>query len=149
MESWDRIDFNQRIIEDFSSRTLAAIPSDCGRLIHIAFLRDLVTGTYRHEGLETIYSGAAVNEALQFCHEQSFRKLLEMPLERQESDLRNCLAGMEGDADQIASRWLELEFYRLLMPLGMPDYLLDLFCSNFRALLELVATEPATSLSVA
>lgn len=149
MESWERFEFNQSLIDDFSSRTLAAIPSDFGRLIHIAFLRDLVTGTYRHEGLEAIYSAAAVNEALQFCHEQSFRKLLEMPLELQESDLRDCLAGMEVDPGEIASRWLEIEFYRLLMPLGMPDYLRDLFCSNFRALLELVATEPARSLSAA
>jgi hypothetical protein len=147
MELWESFEINQRVVDDFSSRTLAAISSDYARLIHIAFLRDLATGTYRHEGLEATYSDAAVNDALKFCHEQSFRRILEMPLEKQEADLRECLRGMEGDADNVASRWLEVEFYRLLVPFGVPDYLRDLFCSNLRALLEVVAAEPVMSLS--
>jgi hypothetical protein len=48
---------------------------------------------------------------------------------------------MEGEPDQIAARWLELEFYRMLMPFGVPEYLRDLFCANLRALLELVVND--------
>ncbi|MGA8269605.1 MAG: hypothetical protein WB787_17735, partial [Candidatus Acidiferrales bacterium] len=80
---------------------------------------------------------------LHYCHEQVFEKLLEMPLERLESDLRDCLAGMEGEPDEIAARWLELEFYRMLMPFGLPEYLRDLFCANLRTLLELVVRDGA------
>jgi len=149
MESWESFEINQRVIDDFSSRTLAAIPGDFARLIHIAMLRDLGSGKYRHEGLEKIYSSAAVDQALQYCHVQAFEKILETSLERQNSDLRYCLGGMEGDAGEIASRWLELGFFRLLMPLGIPECLRDLFCSNLEALLGLIAEERATTLSAA
>ena len=128
MDSWESFELNQPIIDDFCSRTLAAIPSDFGRVIHITLLRDFSSGIYFHE-------------ALHYCHEQVFQKLLEMPLERLESDLRDCFAGMEGQPDQIAARWLELEFYRMLMPFGVPEYLRDLFRANLRALLELVVND--------
>jgi hypothetical protein len=149
MDSWERFELNQPIVDDFCSRTLAEIPSDFGRLIHITLLRDFSSGKYCHDGLETIYSGSSVDEALHYCHEQVFQKVLEMPLERLESDLRNCFAGMEGEPDEIAARWLELEIFRMLMPYGLPEYLRDLFCANLRALLELVVTDEAMVASIA
>ena len=148
MESLERFHQNQRIIDDFASNTLAAISTDFGRLVHIATLRDLVSGDYKHDGLEATYSSAAVNEALLYCHEEIFQKILEIPLERQERLLRRWFAGLEGEAPDIANRWLELEVYRMLIPLGTPEYLRDLFCSNFRLLLSLVAVE-ATAVPVA
>jgi hypothetical protein len=141
METLERFQQNQRVIEDFASRTLAAIPCEFGRLVHISTLRDLASGQYRHEGLAIIYSETAVHHALAYCHEQLFCRILEMPLERQEQDLARCLAGMEGPTNETAARWLELESYRLLIPLGISDYLRDLFCSNMRALLGLLAAQ--------
>lgn len=149
MDSWESFEPNQPIVDDFCSRTLSAIPSDFGRLIHITLLRDFSSGKYSHEGLETLYSVAGVDDALHYCHEQVFQKLLETPLERLESDLRDCLERMEGEPDQIAARWLELEFYRMFMPFGMPEYLRDLFCANLRALLELVVRDEAMVRSAA
>jgi len=149
MESLERFHQSQRIIEDFSSTTLAAIPSDFGRLVHIATLRDLISGQYKHEGLEALYSGPAVHEALYFCHEEIFQKILEIPLERQERLLRSFFAGLEGDSSEIAGRWLELDVYRMLVPLGTPEYLRDLFYSNFRLLLDLVSTEATAGVPAA
>jgi hypothetical protein len=142
MESLERFHQYQRIIDDFTSNTLAAIPGDFGRLIHIATLRDLISGQYKHEGLEALYSAPAVHEALLFCHEQIFQRILETPLERQERLFRDWLSGLQGDSSEIAARWKELEVYRMLIPLGIPEYLRDLFCSDFRMLLELVCSEP-------
>ena len=50
---------------------------------------------------------------------------------------------MEGFVRETARNWLELEFYRVLVPLSTPAYLRDLFCSNVRMLLLLVIGEPA------
>ena len=139
METLERFQQNERLIEDFTSRTLAAIPGNMGRLLHVSLLRDPATGQYRHDGLAALYSEAAVHQALSYCHEELFSKVLETPLESQEWDLRVCLAGMEGNLSEIAARWIELEYYRLMVPLGVPTYLRDLFQSNLRTLLELMA----------
>ena len=93
MESLERFHQSQRVIDDFTSTTLAAIPSDFGRLVHIATLRDLISGQYKHEGLEALYSAPAVHEALYYCHEEIFQKILEIPLERQERLLRSFFGG--------------------------------------------------------
>ena len=139
MESLERFHQYQRIIDDFTATTLAAIPGDFGRLVYIATLRDMISGQYRHEGLEALYSAPAVHEALLYCHEEIFQKILETPLERQERRLLGWFAELEGDRTEIAGRWLELEVYRMLIPIGTPEYLRDLFCSNFRFLLDLVS----------
>jgi hypothetical protein len=140
METLERFQQNQRIIEDFTSRTLMAIRSEYGRLIHISLLRDLSTGQYQHDGLATLYSAPAVQEALNYCHEELFMRILETPLEQQESDLRISLSGMQGSLAETAAMWLELDFHRLLVPLGVPGYLRDLFSSNLRVLLQLIVT---------
>jgi len=143
VETLERFQQNQRIIEDFTTRTLEAFPSDFARLLYISSLRDLASGQYHHEGLAAIYPLQAVQEALAYCHEELFAKLLETPLEQQEWDLRACLATLRGDFWGVVARWQELESYRLLLPEGVPAYLHDLFCSNLRALLALMAEEHA------
>ncbi len=109
----------------------------------MATLRDLATGRYRHEGLERIYSETSVHQALGICHEELFEKILETSLERQSGELRNCLEGFGEPVKEIAARWQEHEFYRLLIPSGVPGYLRDLFCSNQSALLTLIANGEA------
>lgn len=132
---------NRRIIEDFTSNTLAAISGDFARLVYLSILRDLSDGTYHHDGLTAIYPAEAVQQALERCHEELFTRILETPLDQQETDLRGCLQKMSSSLGETAQRWEELEFYRVLLPTGVPGYLKDLFCSNVRALLEWISAE--------
>lgn len=141
MESLERFAQNQRVVEDFTSQWLAAIPSDIGRLLHVALLRNVSSGRYRQPILEEVYSEAAVDQALLYCHEELFEKVLELSLEREEADLRTCLAGMDSPAAEVAGRWLEVEIFRLFVPPATPRYLRDLLCSNLRILLGLIAAE--------
>jgi hypothetical protein len=144
VETLERFQQNRKVIEDFTVRTLAAIPGVYARLAYMASLRDAASGRYQHEGLEADYPEQAVQQALQHCHEELFARTLETPLEQQESDLRTCLGCFEGDFRNVVARWQELEFYRLLVPTGMPAYLQKLFCSNLRALLGLFDEERAS-----
>lgn len=141
MEALDEFHQNHRVIEDFASTTLAGIPGDLCRLLHVATLRDMGTGRYHHAGLETIYSEPAVHQALWLCHQELFERILETSLERQEVELRKCLEGLDGRTGEIARRWQEHEFYRVLIPSGVPSYLRELFCSNIGVLLDLIAEE--------
>jgi hypothetical protein len=141
LETLGRFQQNQRVIEDFTARTLAAIPSDYGRLFYVASLRDPETHRYVHEGLTTIYPEAAVQQALEHCHSELFCKVLETPLERQEWDLRACLGALDYDLRHIVAEWQKPGAYLGMIPLGLPPYLGELFCSNLRLLLEVFADE--------
>ncbi|MGA8143851.1 MAG: hypothetical protein WB987_08195 [Candidatus Acidiferrales bacterium] len=143
MESLERFAQNQLIIEEYVSGWLAEISSDFGRLAHVAMLRDVTAGRYHHPALEKSYSEEAVHQALLYCHEELFARVLEMPLELQEWDLRMHFAGLNTPVGEIAFRWLELEYCRSFVPLGTPRYLRNLFLSNTRLLLSFLVNEHA------
>ena len=147
MRTLTQLQQNRRVVQDFTLTTLAGIPGQFARLTYIASLRDLSTGRYEHAGLAALYPDEALQQALQLCHEQIFERVLESPLSSQEEDLRACLAGMEGGLAGTVAHWRGLEAYRVLVPEAVPDYLKDLFCSNLRALLEILEEErsPARS----
>jgi hypothetical protein len=140
MRGLTQLQQNRRIVQDFTMTTLAAIPSLYGRLTYLASLRDLSSGRYNHEGLAALYPDAAIQEALQLCHEQIFERILENPLDQQEQDLRKCLEAMDSGVTTTVDHWRRLEAYRVLLPEDAPGYLRDLFCSNLRALLEILQT---------
>jgi hypothetical protein len=137
----------QPVVRDFTATTLAAIPNVFGRLIYIASLRDLSSGRYEHSGLAAVYSPDAVQEALRFCHQEIFSRVLEMPLSVQEQDLTECLDNMPGSLEETVAHWRQLESYRVLPPEDAPDYLRELFFSNLRALLEILDLSRPTTRS--
>jgi len=140
VESFERFQQSRTVIEDFSSKTLAAIPSDFGRLYYISSLKDSATGRYEHDGLMNVYSESSVQAALTHCHEEMFSRILETPLWEQESDLRRCLDSAGDKFWDVVENWRESRHFRIMCPEGLPDYLHDLFCSNVGALLAILSS---------
>ena len=149
MRTLTQLQQNRRVIQDFTLTTLAGIPGLFARLSYVSSLRDLSSGRYEHAGLAALYPDEALQQALQVCHEQVFEKVLEMPLSGQQEDLRACLAGMSGGLCAAVSHWRRMESYRVLVPTQSPDYLKELFCSNLRALLEILQEECSPARSTA
>jgi hypothetical protein len=149
VESLERFAQNRRIIEQFAAYWLASVPSDLERLHHVAFLRHVSSGRYSHSGLRGTFSEPAIHQALSYCHEELFDKVLEKTLQDQERDFRSMFSSIDSPAFEIASRWLELEHYRTLVPLGTPAYLRDLFFSNTRVILNLIVSERALASTAA
>jgi len=145
MGSWGSLDRNRKLTEDLTERTLAAISSEYGRLIYLASLRDLASGTYRHEGLEALYPAGSVQEALLQAHREVCSRILEMPLATQETDLLSCWKGFDVEAEGLIGNLKESEAYRTLMPFGLPDYMRTLFCSNIETLLSVFESDRVTS----
>jgi hypothetical protein len=139
---------NRRIIQDFTQTTLAGIPGEFSKLTYMASLRDLSSGRYEHAGLAALYPDEAIQQALNLCHEQIFERVLESPLARQEADLKGCLEHMTGGLWGALEHWCRMEAYRVLMPERAPVYLKELFCSNLRALLEILQEECSTARSI-
>jgi len=132
---------SRAVIEDFSCRTLAAIPSDFGRLYYLSSLRDSASGRYVHDGLTSLYSDGAVQTGLAHCHEQLFSRILEMPLREQGRDLSACLDSAGKQGWDLVRKLKERENLQGMCPHGSPDYLHDLFRSNVSALLAVVAAD--------
>lgn len=143
MESLESYQQTRQVVEDVTARTLAAIPTEFGKLLYLSSLRDISTGDYVHEGLVARYSREAVQQALGYCHQELFLRVLEMPLEQQEWDLRACLEGLEGEFWGKLRRWRETEFYRLLIPADSPEYLREIFLANVGAVLDVALEERA------
>lgn len=141
MPTMTQLQQNRRIIQDFTMTTLAEISNVFSRLAYMASLRDLSSGRYEHAGLAAMYSDEAIQQSLQLCHEQIFEKVLETKLEAQAADLRECLGRMPGGLCSTVAHWERMEAYRVLMPERAPGYLKELFCSNLRALLEILQEE--------
>lgn len=141
MEDLNEFQQTRAVSEDFTRNTLSQIPGEVSRLLHIATLRDLASGRYRHDGLAALYSEEAVDQALRLCHEQLFERILESPLEHQETELRQCLLCFDVRVGDIAARWKQHEFYKCFIPADVPVYLRQLFCSNFGTVLGLLAEE--------
>lgn len=140
MESLARFHQSRAVIEDFSSRTLAAIPSDFGRLCYISSLRHSATRRYEHDGLLRLYSESSVQEALSNCHEEMFSRILETPLREQAHDLRRCMAAAGHTVEDLSRTCRTDPSFRTMCPDGLPDYLHELFCSNMGALLAIIAS---------
>lgn len=141
MPTMTQLQQNRRIIQDFTMTTLAEISNVFSRLAYMASLRDLSSGRYEHAGLAAMYPDEAIQQSLQLCHEQIFEKVLETKLEVQAADLRECLERMPGGLCSTVAHWERMEAYRVLMPERAPGYLKELFCSNLRALLEILQEE--------
>jgi hypothetical protein len=140
MESLERFQQSRRVVEDFTRRSLSAIPNVYGRLIYISSLRE-DDDRYRHDGLASLYSDRAVQLALEHCHEELFAQVLETPLSQQELELRSSLAALEGGLGENLPLWRNRRRYEELEPRGLPGYLYDLFASNVRLLLEMIDAE--------
>ena len=143
MANWDNLLANRKLMKDLSERTLAHVPCEFGKLTYLTSLRDLGSGRYSHAGLEALYPEKAVQETLLQAHREIFMRVLEMPLEKQEADLALCLRAFEGDFLETIRLWRELEFYRSMIPSGLPQYVRTLFCSNVTTLLGILETDVA------
>ncbi len=144
MESFDGYHRSRCVFEDFTSRTLAVIPSDFGRLCYVSSLKDSLTGRYQHDGLMDVYSEDSVQEALGQCHEELFSRILETPLPEQERDLRKCFDMNSDRLSSFVDGWLKDKSFQVMCPEGLPTYLKDLFCSNLAALLAICSSQRVT-----
>jgi hypothetical protein len=149
VEPFERFAQYKCTIEDCLSHWLAEFDSDIGRLVFVSKLRDVSSARYYHPGLEETCSQPAVHQALLYCHEELFEKVLGHSLELLEWDLRMFFAGIDAPPDEIAARWLELDFFHTFLPLGVPSYLRGLFLSNMAVALKLIAAGRVTGQTAA
>jgi len=141
----DRLQLHRQILYDLSVHSLESMGGMYERLAYVANLRDPSTGIYSHERLCAVFGAEGVGQALADCHEELFERLLESPLAMQEEDLLSYLDLLPGSRKAHLRECPEKA--RAWIPPQAPDYLKKLFCSNLRALCELLQEKKPTARS--
>jgi len=77
--------------EDLLEQIVEEIPTVFGRLVYLAAMRDLESGTYRHPILNQLLPGNEVDRLLRAAHGRIFRLWLEFNLRQQQGDLTRHL----------------------------------------------------------
>jgi len=133
---------HRQILFDLTANYLEPLNSSYQRLGYLFSLRDPSSGRYQHDRLAAVYGLEQVDQVLAHCHEEVFERLLEMPLNSQENDLRRHLSSLPGSFEENVN--LCRETAKHWVPPQAPTYLRELFCSNLNALLELLLDHKPT-----
>jgi hypothetical protein len=131
-------------LADLCKHTLSRVPTMCGRLIYLATLRDLNSGTYRHHGLITAFGRDEAVRALRESHNAAFQGWLQLTLAEKNEDLRDYLRALEEPQEEIVQHWLKSGIYRSYVPASAMKPETDLFCRDLETLLELLRNEAIT-----
>jgi hypothetical protein len=132
----------RQILFDVTANYLEPLNSCFERLAFLCSLRDATSGKYVHEGLAAHYGVEAVDEVLGNCHEEVFERLLETRLAFQQEELRKYLSSLQGSLEENVKQCQEASCKWI--PPQAPSYLTELFCSNLKALLELLQDRKST-----
>src|SRR5580700_7282592 len=124
-------------LADLCKHTLSRIPTVSGRLIYLATLRDLHSGTYRHHGLITSFGRDEAVRALRESHQAAFQSWLSLSLAEKNSDLRDYLMSLDESEDEVIEHWARSAVYRTYVPASAIKAETDLFCRDLEILLEL------------
>jgi hypothetical protein len=128
-------------LADLCKHTLSRIPTTSGRLVYLATLRDVNSGTYRHHGLITAFGRDEAVRALRQSHQATFQSWLQMSLAEKNDDLREYLAALEDSPEEVAEYWLQSRVYRSYVPASSLEAETDFFCQDLEMLLELIKNE--------
>lgn len=131
----------QRAMLDVWKRTLDQIPTQFGRLVYLAELRNDNSGRYQHFGLAQLYGEDESNRVLRSSHEKVFGEWLTYSLEGQRADLEAYFDGLEDDCATVLQTWGALEPYVKLPPEAAGDAERLLFSSDLEIILELIRRE--------
>jgi hypothetical protein len=128
-------------LADLCKHTLSRIPTLSGRLIYLASLRDLHSGTYRHHGLITAFGRDEAVKALRESHQAAFHGWLKLSMAEKNEDLRDYLMSLDDPAEEIVRHWLQSGVYRSYVPASAMKPEADLFCQDLETLLTLVQND--------
>jgi len=128
-------------LADLCKNTLSRIPTVSGRLVYLATLRDINSGTYRHHGLITTFGRDEAVRALRESHQAIFQSWLNLTLAEKNEDLRDYLRALDDPQDEVVDHWLQADIYRSYVPASAMQPEMELFCKDLKILLELLRNE--------
>lgn len=128
-------------LADLCKHTLSRIPTLSGRLVYLATLRDVNSGTYKHHGLATAFGRDEAVRALRDSHQAAFQGWLNLSLAEKNEDLAEYLRALDDPQEEVAEHWLRSGVYRTYVPASAREMETELFCRDLETLLHLLKNE--------
>jgi len=128
-------------LADLCKHTLSRIPTLTGRLVYLATLRDVNSGTYRHHGLAAAFGRDEAVRALKESHQAAFQGWLNLTLAEKNEDLRDYLIALDDPMDVVVQHWLHSRVYRSYVPATARLAETELFCRDLETLLQLLKND--------
>ena len=128
-------------LADLCKHTLSHIPTMCGRLIYLATLRDVNSGTYRHHGLATAFGREEAVRALRESHQATFQGWLKLSMAEKNEDLKDYLIALDDPMEDVMEHWLQSGVYRGYVPPLAREAESELFCRDLETLLKLMRND--------
>jgi hypothetical protein len=125
---------------DLWRNTLAQIPTEFGRLLYLASLRNQNTGHYEHFGLAQSFGDEESDRTIRQSHEKTFLEWLSKGLEDQKLDLDEYLVSLGEEAQAVLLNWSRVSPWNII-PASAREVERDLFLSDFQMLLDLLRRE--------
>jgi hypothetical protein len=124
-------------LADLCKHTLSRIPTVSGRLVYLATLRDVNSGTYRHHGLITSFGRDEAVRALRESHQAAFQSWMQLSLAEKTEDFRNYLMALDDPEEEVVDYWLHARVYRGNVPASAGKAEIEHFCQDLETLLTL------------
>jgi len=129
-------------LEQYVARAVRSADTVFQGLVFLGSLRDVYSGRYVHEGWMEIASSAQVCEVVKKAHETSFDNVLHLSIIELCNQLRFHFKSIKQGEEEASLLWLETELFRFLVPPGCPPIAREMFFSNIRTALEVLALVP-------
>ena len=128
-------------LADLCKHTLSRIPTLSGRLVYLATLRDVNSGTYRHHGLAAAFGRDEAVRALRESHQATFQGWLNLSMAEKNQDLRDYLLALDDPQEDVVEHWLHSRVYRCYVPPSAREMETELFCRDLETLLQLLKND--------
>jgi len=126
----------------YLTQALSSLPGPLASLVFLSSLRDHYNGRYLHEGWASCSSPGEVHEKLRSAHLRVFESLLELPMLEYARELRRHIHSLGEDEARVVALWQEMEPYNEMIPEGSSPVGRQLFMSQLRLALEVLALAP-------
>jgi hypothetical protein len=126
-------------VKNLERQSLAQLSGEISKLVYLASTRDYNTGHYYHDGLASRFGEEAAGAALAAAHHEIFLNLVQSPLQKMVDELDSYFGSLPAKRRELLAAWKKLEPYRVVVPAAADAVSSQLFCSNVKLALAILA----------